>query len=135
MARRSHDIPAWRVFGVALGAFAVAVQLMFSAWLVVDAAAATRQAGLSQADLGVICTHDPAATTDDSGTPPAPHPHGQCPACACPQSAKLLASLPTPPVIALLRPRAQTLHVHAGIAAPQSYSHAPYASRAPPFSA
>lgn len=135
MARLSHDTPAWRVFGAALGAFAIVVQLLFSAWLIVDAAAATSQAGLTQADLGVICTHDAAATADDTGAPPAPHPHGQCAACACPQSAKLLAPLPTPPVVAVLRPRSQTLHAHAGVGAPSPRSPSPYASRAPPFSA
>ncbi len=136
MVRRSHDTPARRVFGAALGACAIVVQLLFSAWLIVDAAAATNQADLSQADLGVICTHSPAAAAaDDTGVPPAPHPHGQCPACACPQSAKLLAPLPTPPVLAVLRPRAQTLHVHSGVAAPQPRSPAAYASRAPPVSA
>jgi hypothetical protein len=135
VVRRSHDTPAWRVFGAALGAFAIVVQLMFSAWLIVDAAAAGSQAALSRADLGVICTHDPAAAADDTGAPPAPHPHRQCPACTCPQSAKLLAPLPTPPVVAVLRPRAQALHVRAGVVAPPPRAPAPYASRAPPLSA
>ena len=135
MVRSSQDTPAWRVFGAALGAFAIVVQLLFSAWLIVDAAAATSHAGLTQADLGVICTHDPATTADGTGAPPAPHPHRQCPACACPQSAKLLAPLPTPPVVAVLRPRAQTPHAHAAVAAPQPRSPASYASRAPPLSA
>jgi hypothetical protein len=135
VVRRSHDTPAWRVFGAALGAFAIVVQLLVSAWLIVDAAAAADQADLSQAELGVICTHNPAATADDTGTPPAPQPHGQCLACACPQTAKLLAPLPTPPVFAVLRPRSQTLHVDAGVAAPPPRSPSPYTSRAPPFSA
>jgi hypothetical protein len=136
VVRQSHDTPAWRVFGAGLGAFAIVVQLLFSAWLIVDAAAAGSQAGLTQADLGVICTHDPAAVADDGGgAPPAPHPHTQCPACACPQSAKLLAPLPMPPVVAVLRPRSQTLHAHAGVVAPPPRSPAPYSSRAPPFSA
>jgi hypothetical protein len=135
VVRRSHDTPAWRVFGAGLGAFAIVVQLLFSAWLIVDAAAAGSQAGLTQADLGVICTHDPAATADNTGAPPAPHQHGQCLACACPQSAKLLAPLPLPPVFAVLRPRSQTLHAHAGVVAPPPRSPAPYSPRAPPFSA
>jgi hypothetical protein len=135
VVRRSHDTPAWRVFGAALGACAIVVQLLFSAWLIVDAAAATNQADPSQADLGVICTHSATAPADDTGVPPAPHPHGQCPACACPQSAKLLAPLPAPPVLAVLRPRAQTLHAYPGVAAPQPGSPAPYAPRAPPVSA
>jgi len=133
VVRRSHDTPAWRLFGAALGALAIVLQLLFSAWLIVDAAAAGTPA--SQADLGVICTHDPAAGADNGGAPSAPHPHGQCPACACPQSAKLLAPLPMPPVVAVLRPRAEPLHVDAGVAAPQPHAHTPYASRAPPFSA
>jgi hypothetical protein len=135
VVRPSQDTPAWRVFGAALGAFAIAVQLVFAAWLVVDAAAAGTPVDLTEANLGVICTHDPAATADNPGAPAAPHPHGQCAACACPQSAKLLAPLPTPPVIAVLRPRARTLHVHAAIATPRPRSPSPYASRAPPVSA
>jgi len=118
-----------------VGAFAIVVQLLFSAWLIVDAAAAGSQAGPTQADLGVICTHDPAAAADNTGAPPAPHRHTQCPACACPQSAKLLAPLPTPPVVTVLRPRAQTLQAHAAVVAPPPRSPAPYSSRAPPFSA
>ena len=135
MARRPHDTPAWRVFGAALGAFAIVVQLLVSVWLIVDAAAAGNPAGLTEADLGVICTHDPAATADNPGAPTAPHRHGQCAACACPQSAKLLAPLPTPPLVAVLRPRSQTLHAPPGVDAPQPRSPSPYASRAPPFSA
>jgi hypothetical protein len=134
VGRRSHDTPASRVFGAALGAFAVVVQLLFSAWLIVDAAAAN-QAALVQAELGVICTHDPAATVDNTGVPPAPHPHQQCPACACPQSTEFLAALPTPPVVAVLRPQSLTPQVHAAVAVPPTRSPAPYASRAPPFSA
>jgi len=133
VVRRSHDTPAWRLFGAALGALAIVVQLLFSAWLIVDAAAAGTPG--SQADLGAICTHDPAAAPDTGGAPSTPHEHGQCPACACPQSVKLLAPLPTPPILAVLRPRAAPPHVDAGLAAPQSHSRTPYASRAPPFSA
>ena len=133
MVRRSHNTLAWRLFGAALGTLAIVVQLLFSAWLIVDAAAAGTPG--SQADLGVICTHEPAARPDAGGAPSAPHEHGQCPACACPQSVKLLAPLPTPPILAVLRPRAAPPHVDAGLAAPQSHSHTPYASRAPPFSA
>jgi hypothetical protein len=134
VSQRSHDTPAWRVFGAALGALAIVVQLLFSAWLIADAAAAN-QAALAQAELGVICTHDPAAAAADTGTPPAPHPHKQCPACACPQSVELLASLPTPSVVAVLRPQSLTPHVHAAAAVPPTRSPTPYSSRAPPFSA
>jgi hypothetical protein len=132
---RSHDTPAWRVFGAALGAFAIAVQLLLSAWLIAQAAAAGSQADLSQADLAVICTHDPAATADDTGNPPAPHQHGQCAACASPQWAKLLAPLPLPPVVLVLRPHSQALPVYAGVSATELAFPSPYASRAPPFSA
>ena len=135
MVPRSHDTPAWRVFGAALGAFAIAVQLLLSAWLVVQATTAGSQADLTQADLAVICTHDPAATTDDGAPPPAPHQHGQCPACAVPQSAKLLAPLPAPPVLLVLRPHSQPLRTYVGLAATELASPPPYASRAPPFSA
>jgi len=135
VVRGSHDTPAWRVFGAALGAFAIVVQLLLSVWLIVDAAAAGSPGGLTQAELGVICTHDPAATADNPGAPTAPHPHGQCAACACPQSAKLIAPLPTPPLLAVLRPRSQTLHAHASADVAKPTSPSPYASRAPPFSA
>jgi hypothetical protein len=135
VGRRSHDSPAWRVFGAGLGAFAIVVQLLLSAWLVVDAAAAGNPADLTQAGLAVICTHNGAATPGDTGAPPAPHQHGQCAVCTGPQSAKLLAPLPTPSVVAVLRPHSQTLHARLDAAAPQPRSPAPYASRAPPLSA
>jgi hypothetical protein len=132
---RSQHTPAWRVFGAVLGAFAIAVQLLLSAWLVAQAATAGGQADLNQADLAVICTHNPAATTDDSAPLPAPHQHGQCPDCAYPQSAKLLAPLPVPPVVLVLRPHSQARPAYAGITATELASPPPYASRAPPLSA
>jgi hypothetical protein len=131
---RSHDTPAWRVFGAALGAFAIGVQLLLSAWIIVQAAGAGNQTDLTQADLAVICSHDPAASADD-GAPPAPHQHGQCPACAFPQWAKLLAPLPTPPVLLVLRPHSQALPAYAALPATKLASSSPYASRAPPRSA
>jgi hypothetical protein len=135
VAPRSHDTPLWRTFGAALGAFAIGVQLLLSVWLIVQAAGAGSQAGLSEADLAVICTHDPAATADEDGAPPTPHQHGQCPACACPQWAKLLAPLPTPPVFLVLRPHSQTPPAYAGTVVTELKSPSPYSSRAPPFSA
>jgi hypothetical protein len=135
---RSQHTPAWRLLGAALGAFAIGLQLLVSAFLIVQAAGADSQAGLGEADLAVICTHDPAgaAPADDTGAPPAPHQHDrQCPACACPQWAKVLAPLPTPPVLLVLRPLSQRLQTHAVVAATQLASPSPYASRAPPFSA
>jgi hypothetical protein len=134
---RSQHTPAWRLFGAVLGAFAIALQLVLSSWLIVQAAGAGSQAGLNEADLAVICTHDPASvpTTDDGGAPPAPHQHGQCPACACPQWAKVLAPLPTSPVFLVLRPQSQPLPAYAAVATTQFASPSPYASRAPPFSA
>jgi hypothetical protein len=130
MVRHSHDCPAWRVFGAALGAFAIAVQLVLSAWFIGQAAAAD-----DQASLGVICSHDPAAAADDTGGPPAPHPHGQCVACACPQSAKLLGPLPAPPRVVVAYSPAQTLRPERVLLATHPKSPSPYASRAPPFSA
>ena len=135
MARRSHDTPAWRVFGAVLGAFAIGLQLLLSAWIIAQSVAAASEASLAQAGLTVICTHDPAASGGDSGAPPAQHPHGQCAACACPQSAKLLVSLPTAPILVVLVPRSQTMPVYAGLASIESRSPSPYASRAPPVSA
>jgi hypothetical protein len=118
-----------------LGAFAIAIQLVLSAFLIGLGASAGNPAELSQADLAVICTHDPAATADDSGAPPAPHQHGQCPACACPQWAKLLAPLPLPPVVLVLRPHSQTQRPYSVASVTELDSSSPYSSRAPPFSA
>jgi hypothetical protein len=133
MVRRSHDIPAWRVFGAVLGAFAIAVQLVLSGWLIGLAAAAADQAA-DQAGLAVICSHDPAATTDDSGAPPAPHSHSQCPACA-PQSAHLFAPPPAPASHAVARPLSEPLPVRSDFAATELRLVSPYLSRAPPLSA
>ena len=133
MAPRSHATPAWRLFGAAVGAFAIGVQLLLSVWLIVQAAAASSPVDLSEADLAVVCTHDPAAA--DTGAPPAPHQHGQCAACACPQWAKLLAPLPASPVALVLRPHSQMPRAYVGVDATQLASPSPYASRAPPFSA
>jgi hypothetical protein len=130
MVGRSHETPAWRVFGAALGAFAIGIQLLLSAWLIGQAAVAA-----DQADLAVICSHDPAATADDTGAPPVPHPHGQCPACACPQSAQLFAPPPAPPSHAIARPRSEPLPVRSDLAATELRLVSPYLSRAPPFSA
>jgi hypothetical protein len=132
---RSHHTLAWRLFGAALGAFAIGLQFVVSAFLIVQAATVS-QAGLSEADLAVICTHDPASVpSTDDGAPPAPHQHNQCPACACPQWAKVLAPLPTPPILLVLRPQSQPLHAHAGVSIASVSSPSPYSSRAPPFSA
>ncbi len=131
MVPRSHESSALRAFGVAAGAFAILVQLLFSIWSIVAAAAPAD----ATADLSVICTHDPAAATDNNGGPPAPHPHGQCDACACPQSTKLLAPLPTAPILVVLRPRSHSLDIRPLVVAPQLRFSAPYASRAPPVSA
>jgi hypothetical protein len=130
MVRRSHDCPAWRAFGAALGAFSIAVQLVLSAWFIGQAAAAA-----DQADFAVICSHDPAVTGDDTGVPPPPHQHGQCAACGCPQSAKLLAPLPTPPRVEVVYSPSQTLQPDPVVLATQPKSPSPYASRAPPVSA
>ncbi len=135
MVRRSHDTPAWRVFGAVLGAFAIVAQLMLSGWLIVQAAAAADQLDPDQAALALICTHHAGATGDDTGAPPAPDPHGPCPACACPQSANSLAPLPASPVLEVLRPRPETMRAHAHVDAPRPISASPYTSRAPPFSA
>jgi hypothetical protein len=130
MVGRSHETPAWRVFGAALGAFAIGVQLLLSAWLIGQAAAAA-----DRTDLAVICSHDPAATADDTGVPSAPHQHGQCPACGCPQSAQLFAPPPAAPSYVVLRPRSSALPVRSEVAATELRLVSPYLSRAPPVSA
>ena len=111
------------------------MQLLLSAWVIAQAAGAGNQTDLTQADLAVVCSHDPAATADDGVPAPAPHRHGQCPACACSQWAKLLAPMPTAPVFLVLRPHSQAMPAYASITATEVASPSPYASRAPPLSA
>ena len=131
MHRRSQQLPAWRLFGAALGAFAIAVQLLLTAWLIGQAAAAA-----DGPDLGVICSRDqPAPAGGDGGAPIAPKSHGACPACACPQSGKVLAPPPPFAFVAVARLSSQAMRP---AAAPQPIAldfRAPYASRAPPLSA
>jgi hypothetical protein len=129
MARRSHDVPAWRAFGAALGAFAIAIQLLLSGWLIGHVAWAA-----DEADLSVICAHDPGAIPDRDGIP-APASQHQCPACACLHSAKLLAPPPASPTFLVLRPRSEPLRTYPDVVATEPRLHSPYASRAPPLSA
>ncbi|HLH88396.1 MAG TPA: DUF2946 family protein [Xanthobacteraceae bacterium] len=131
MHRRSHQPPAWRLFGAALGAFAIAVQLLLTAWMIGQAAAG---AG-GTPDLAVICTHDQQAPVgDDGGAPVAPKSHGACPACACPFSAKVLAPPPALVFVAAPQPASQAMRP-ASVPRPTSLDfRAPYASRAPPRS-
>ena len=131
MQPRSQQPPAWRLFGAALGALASAVQVLLTGWLIGQAASAAD--GL---ELAVICTHDHAAPTDGGGAPAAPQSHGQCcPACPCPQGAKLLAPLPDVVFVAVPRPRSQALRPAAAPRHTTLDFHAPYSSRAPPRSA
>jgi hypothetical protein len=133
MARPSHDTPAWRAFGAALAALSVGVQLLVSGLLIGQFAAAA-----GQPELSVICSHDPAAAggvDDGTGTPSQPASHGQCPACACPQSIHVFGTPPALPSLAVLRPRSQRLEPYAGHVPPELDFHTPYASRAPPHSA
>jgi hypothetical protein len=124
-------MPAWRVCGAALAAFAIGLQLLVSGLLIGRVAVA-----MDQADLALICSHDPAAGLDDgTGAPSAPASHDQCPACAFTSSAKLFATAPVSPSVALAHPRSEVPRVFADrvLAAPDV--HSPYASRAPPHSA
>lgn len=130
MARRSHDIPAWRVFGAMLGAFALGIQLLLSGWFIVQIAAAA-----DQADFAVICTHDRAAADEGSGAPSAPDQHGQCPVCACLQAAQLLGPPPAASSHAVTEPRSERLPTRAEVIATEPSFRSPYSSRAPPFSA
>src|SRR5262249_27618283 len=131
MHRHSQQPPAWRLFGAALGAFAIAVQLLLTAWLIGQAAAAA-----DGADLAVICTHDqPAPAGDDGGAPAAPKSHGACPACACPFSAKVLAPPPSLIFVAAPRLSSQAMRPAATPRPTALRFRAPYASRAPPRSA
>jgi hypothetical protein len=131
MVRPSHEYPAWRVFGAMLGAFALGVQLLLSAWLIGQAAAAAAD----QPDFASICSHDPAATTDETGVPAAPHQHGSCAACGCPLATHLVAPPPASASHVLPLPRSERLHAIAAAPAAEQRFHSPYASRAPPFSA
>jgi hypothetical protein len=132
MARRSRPlptvVPAWRLFGATLAGFAIGVQLLLSGLMIGHVAVAA-----DQSELGVICSHDPGAS--DPGTPSNTDPHGQCPACACPQSAKLLAAPPAASGFTVVLPRSEALRVAAGHVPGEHHFHSPYASRAPPHSA
>jgi DUF2946 family protein len=133
MVRPVHEAlpPIWRSVGAALGAFALGVQLVLSAWFIVQSAVAADPA------LQVICSHDgsaPAAAGDD-GAPATPTSHSQCPACACVQSAKILAPPPDAPRFVVLRPRSQALPPAAVRVIARLHLRSPYASRAPPLSA
>ena len=131
MARRSRPlpvVPAWRLFGATLAGFAVGVQLLLSGLMIGHVAVAA-----DQSELSVICSHDPGAS--DPGVPAAPDPHGQCPACACPQSAQLLAAPPAAAGFTVVLPRSEILRVTAADAPSEHHFHSPYASRAPPHSA
>ena len=131
MHRRSQQPPAWRLFGAALGAFAIAVQLLLTAWLIGQAAAAA-----DAPYLGVICSHDQSVPAGgDGGAPVAPKPHCQCPACACPQSAKVLAPPPAFVFVAAPRLSSQAMRPAAAPRPTVLDFRAPYASRAPPRSA
>jgi hypothetical protein len=134
MSRRSQDLPAWRAFGAALGAFAIGAQLLLSGLLVGHIALAS-----DQAEFSVICSHDPAGAAggvdNGTGAPSGPQSHDQCPACACPQAAQLFAPPPASPRFTVLRPRSQRLVSYAGHVVAALDVHSPYASRAPPHSA
>jgi hypothetical protein len=131
MHPRSQQLPAWRLFGAALGAFAIAIQLLLTAWLIGQAAAAA-----DAPDLAVICAHDqPAPASGDGGAPVAPKPHSQCPACACPLSAKVLAAPPALVFVAAPRVVSQAMRPAAAPRPTVLDFRAPYASRAPPRSA
>jgi len=130
MGRSSRQLPAWRAFGAALGAFAIGAQLLLSGWLIGQVAAAATD----QTDFLIVCAHD-ASATRDGGTAPSPKSHDQCPACACPQSAKLFAPPPAWPNIVVLRPRSQPMQASTSHVPSRHHDHSPYASRAPPASA
>jgi hypothetical protein len=126
-------MPAWRVCGAVLAACAIGLQLLVSGLLIGRGAVA-----MDQAELSVVCSHDPAALNgldDGTGTPTGPASHEQCPACAFPPSAKLFASAPASPSFALPHPRSEVPRVFADHIPAEPYAHSPYASRAPPRSA
>jgi len=131
MARRSRPltvVPAWRLIGATLAGFAIGVQLLLSGFLIGQVAMAA-----DQPELSVICSHDPGAS--GPGIPSGPPSHGQCPACACPHSAKLFVPPPATPSFVVLRSRSEPLRLTASHLPGEHDFHSPYASRAPPHSA
>jgi hypothetical protein len=121
-------MPAWRLFGATLAGFAIGIQILLAGFLIGHAAVAA-----DRSELSVICSHDPGAS--DPSLPSGPPSHGQCPACACPQWAKLLVAPPASPSVAVVLPRSEPLQVTANQVPGERYFHSPYASRAPPQSA
>jgi hypothetical protein len=119
---------AFRTVGATLAGFAIGLQLLLSGFLIGHVAVVA-----NQPDLSVICSHDPAA--GDSGIPSEQDPHGQCPACACPQSVSLFAAPSVPPSHAVVLPRSEPLRLTASHVLGEHFFHSPYASRAPPQSA
>jgi hypothetical protein len=111
-----------------LAGFAVGVQLLLSGLMIGHVAVAADQSALS-----AICSH--ASGAGEPGAPAGPDPHGQCPACACPQSAKLLAAPPAASGFTVVLARSEALRVAAGHIPGEHHCHSPYASRAPPHSA
>ena len=131
MVRGSHHMPAWRAAAAALAAFALAAQLLVSGLL---AGSMVRAPG--EASLTVICTHDGAI--EQTGAPGTPEPqksHDLCQVCTCTQSAKLVSTLPMPPVLAILRGRSESVPVWSVASGAERHLHSPYASRAPPRTA
>ena len=128
MTRGADDMPVWRVLGAMLTAFALAVQLLIS-----GVAAGSMVRAADAADLGVICSHDPAAI-DPANPPAAPDQgtHDLCPACVCAQSAHHAPTLPASPVLAVLRGRSEPLPIGLATVDAGHRCHSPYASRAPP---
>ena len=121
--------PAWRRFGAAIAAFALGAQLALSGLLNGSIAAAAGQSG-----GWVVCAHDPAAPDQGgSGGPQPANSHDECPACTCAQSAKLIPTLPAPPLLAILDGRSERMWVRTLAAVSLRHSPSPYASRAPPF--
>jgi hypothetical protein len=130
MGRLTQQTPTWRTLGAALAAFAVGAQLVLSAWLIGQVAATT-----VDQELQVLCSHQPPGPAGDDRGPPQGASHDGCLACACPQSASLLAPPPAPPSHAVPRPRSQAQPAIANVATPALRLSLPYLSRAPPQSA
>jgi hypothetical protein len=130
MGRSTQQIPTWRMLGAALAAFALGTQLVLSAWLIGQGAAAS-----FDPEPPVLCSHDLSGPAGDDKGPPQGTLHDGCLACACPQSASLLAPPPAPPSHAVPRVRSRTQRAIADIAPLAPRLSFPYLSRAPPQSA
>jgi len=131
MCRASDQSSAWRAFAAVLAAFALGVQLLIAGLL---AGSLVRAAG--DGDLTAICSHEMAVDPANGPTPADPaKSHDLCQVCTCLQSGKLVLTLPTPPLLDILRGPSERVPARGVASSADRHFHSPYASRAPPRAA